>query len=57
MECIKNLLSGIGLMIFGIACFQLVIVSDLRIFDILGIIAILIGIVFVIKGIHNNLND
>lgn len=54
MESIEKLLYGIGFMVLGVAFFQLDIISNYKIFSIIGLIALLSGIIFFIAGMRNN---
>lgn len=50
MHKIENILVGIGLILFGIASILLVRLTDWMIFELLGVIAPIIGIIVVIAG-------
>ena len=50
MHKIENILVGIGLILFGIASILLVRHTDWMIFELLGVIAPIIGIIVVIAG-------
>lgn len=50
MHTIENILVGIGLILFGIASILLVRLTDWMIFELLGVIAPIIGIIVVIAG-------
>ena len=50
MHKIENILVGIGLILFGIASILLVSLTDWMIFELLGVIAPIIGIIVVIAG-------
>lgn len=54
MNCIKDLLSAIALMIFAIACF---LIMNSTLFNVLGIVAIVAGLIFLIAGLYDNLKD
>lgn len=57
MKSIKILLSGIGLLIFGIACFEITKMSNWTIFDYIGLIAFFIGTYYLFLGISDKRND
>lgn len=54
MKGIKKLLAGIGIMIFSIACFLITMISNWLLFDTVGIISVIVGIILIIMGLFDN---
>lgn len=57
METIKIILSGMGIILFGISCYLLSMTSNWGLFDTIGIIASFMGLIMILIGMFNRDNE
>ncbi len=58
MRSIKEILSGIGLLLFGIFCILISMTTGWRIFILIGMVASLGGVIILLMGMFSNkVND